>query len=146
MMKPTKFTLTSICASFLMIGAGSLDLTHADPAAESPVKTAIDWPAFMGRHDLIWDAMPTEFDYGAFLGNGMLGSVIHQDGPKRLRWEMGRSDVTAHRRDNARMPIGGLVLTTVGKIQNGTMRMDLWNAEIRGSVTTDKHRRRRCSR
>ena len=64
--------------------------------------------------------------------------MIHQDGPQRLRWEMGRSDVTEHRRDNARLPIGGLVLTTVGKIQGGTMRMDLWNAEVRGSVTTDK--------
>ena len=110
----------------------------AAPAAESPVKVEVDWPAFLGRHDLVWDALPGEFDYGAFLGNGMLGTMIHQDGPQRLRWEMGRSDVTEHRRDNARLPIGGLVLTTAGEIQHGTMRMDLWNAEVRGTVTTDK--------
>lgn len=110
----------------------------AAPAAEPPVTVEVDWPAFIGRHDLVWDALPGEFDYGAFLGNGMLGTMIHQDGPQRLRWEMGRSDVTEHRRDNARLPIGGLVLTTVGEIQQGTMRMDLWNAEVRGTVTTDK--------
>jgi hypothetical protein len=103
-----------------------------------PVKVEVNWPQFIGRHDLIWDALPDNFDYGAFLGNGMLGSTIYQDGPKRLRWEMGRSDVTEHRRDNARLPIGGLVLTTAGNIKESTMRMDLWNAEVRGTVSTDK--------
>jgi len=51
---------------------------------------------------------------------------------------MGRADVTEHRRDNARLPIGGLVLTTAGKIQGGTLRLDLWNAEVRGEIRTDK--------
>jgi len=134
-MKPTQ---SIVSAGLAIIGAGFAGLAHADPAPESPVKIEIDWPAFMERHDLVWDALPTKFDYGAFLGNGMLGSIIHQDGPQRLRWEMGRSDVTEHRRDNARLPIGGLVLTTVGEIKSGTMRMDLWNAEVRGTVTTDK--------
>jgi alpha-L-fucosidase 2 len=102
------------------------------------VKVDVNWAQFIGRHDLIWDALPDHFDYGAFLGNGMLGSTIHQDGPQRLRWEMGRSDVTEHRRDNARLPIGGLVLTTIGAIKESTMRMDLWNAELRGTIRTDK--------
>ena len=124
-------SLASIVSAGLLVFSSAL--THANP-----VKVDVDWPAFIGRHDLVWDSLPTEFDYGAFLGNGMLGSMIHQDGPQRLRWEMGRSDVTAHRRDNARMPIGGLVLSTVGEIKAGTMRMDLWNAEVRGTVTTAK--------
>ena len=106
--------------------------------AKALVKVEVDWPEFIGRHDLVWDELPDNFDYGAFLGNGMLGSMIYQDGPNRLRWEMGRSDVTEHRRDNARLPIGGLVLTTVGDIKESSMRLDLWNAEVRGTVTTDK--------
>jgi alpha-L-fucosidase 2 len=110
----------------------------ASSAAESPVSVQLDWPEFMARQDLIWETLPTHFDYGAFMGNGMLGSMIHQDGPQRLRWEMGRSDVTEHRRDNARLPIGGLVLSTLGKIKDGSMRLDLWNAEVRGSITTDR--------
>ena len=64
--------------------------------------------------------------------------MIYKDGPNRLRWEMGRSDVTEHRRDNARLPIGGLVLTTHGKIKDGTLHLDLWNAEVRGTINTDK--------
>jgi len=98
----------------------------------------VDWPEFIARQDLIWETLPTHFDYGAFMGNGMLGSMIYQDGPQRLRWEMGRSDVTEHRRDNARLPIGGLVLGTLGKIETGSMRLDLWNAEVRGRITTDR--------
>ena len=123
--------------TIITIAFGSLIIAGTS-SAESPIKVKVDWPKFIERHDLIWDALPNNFDYGAFLGNGMLGSTIYQDGPNRLRWEMGRSDVTEHRRDNARLPIGGLVLTTIGKIQRGTMRMDLWNAEVRGTITTEK--------
>lgn len=112
--------------------------TAAPAASKAGVEVRVDWPAFLARHDLIWDKLPTDFDRGAFLGNGMLGATIYQDGPNRLRFEMGRADVTEHRRDNARLPIGGLVLTTSGKIQGGTMRLDLWNAEVRGSITTDQ--------
>jgi len=106
--------------------------------AQPKVSVKVDWPVYIARHDLIWDALPTSFDYGAFLGNGMLGSTIYQDGPNRLRWEMGRSDVTEHRRDNARLPIGGMVLTTSGKIEDSKMRTNLWNAEVTGTITTDK--------
>ncbi|MBM3861319.1 MAG: discoidin domain-containing protein [Verrucomicrobia bacterium] len=106
--------------------------------AATPLADKVDWPAFMARQDLVFETLPTHFDYGAFLGNGLLGAMIYRDGDNRLRFEMGRSDVTEHRRDNARLPIGGLVLETIGKIQDGTMRLDLWNAEVRGTVTTDK--------
>jgi len=104
------------------------------------VTDRVDWPAFLARHDLVFETLPTQFDYGAFLGNGLLGTMIYRDGNNRLRFEMGRADVTEHRRDNNRLPIGGLVLETAGKIQDGTMRLDLWNAEVRGTVTTEKGR------
>ncbi len=108
------------------------------PAALPAVDVRVVWPAFLARQDPTWDILPEKFDDGAFLGNGLLGTTIYRDGDNRLRWEMGRADVTEHRRDNARLPIGGLVLTTVGKIQSGTLRLDLWNAEVCGEVTTDK--------
>jgi hypothetical protein len=109
-------------------------------AAPSAVDARVDWPAFLSRHDLVWEVLPEKFDHGAFLGNGLLGATIFKDGPNRLRVEIGRSDVTDHRRDNARLPIGGLVLTTAGAITNGTLRTDLWNAEVRGELATDKGR------
>ena len=104
------------------------------------IDTRIDWPAFLGRHDLVWEVLPATFDHGAFLGNGLLGATIYTDGPDRLRFEIGRSDVTDHRRDNGRLPIGGMVLKTAGTITSGTVRTDLWNAESRGEVVTDKGR------
>ena len=98
----------------------------------------VDWERFLGRNDIVWEWLPHHFDYGAFLGNGMLGSTIYINGSNRIRWEMGCSDVTEHRRDNARLPIGGLVLDTVGKIKGGDWRTDLWNAEVRGKVITER--------
>jgi alpha-L-fucosidase 2 len=124
--------------TMMLTGACGEIKTNANTNIKSPVQVKVDWPQFIKRHDLIWHALPTNFDYGAFLGNGMLGTMIYQDAPNRLRWEMGRSDVTAHRRDNNRLPIGALVLNTAGKIQGGTMRTNLWDAEVTGTVTTDK--------
>ncbi|NQU52731.1 MAG: Tat pathway signal sequence domain protein, partial [Bacteroidetes bacterium] len=51
---------------------------------------------------------------------------------------MGRSDVTTHRRDNSRLPIGRLLLETKGEIISGEMRLDLWNAEVTATVKTNK--------
>ena len=127
---------------FLISTAAAIALMAASAAAPSRkdavVQTQIDWPAFLARHDMVWDSLPKNFDCGAFLGNGMLGATIYQESDNRLRFEMGRADVTEHRRDNARLPIGGLVLTTSGKISGGTMRLDLWNAEVRGTIQTDR--------
>jgi hypothetical protein len=109
-------------------------------AEERTVAVKVDWTTFLGRHDLIWEALPAQFDHGAFLGNGLLGTTIYTEGKNRLRFEIGRSDVTDHRRDNARIPIGGMILTTAGTITNGTLRTDLWNAEVRGELLTDKGR------
>jgi hypothetical protein len=104
------------------------------------VDLQVEWPQFLARYDLIWEVLPEKFDHGAFLGNGLLGTTIYTDGPNRLRFELGRSDVTDRRRDNGRLPIGGIVLTTAGKITTGTLRTHLWNAEVRGEVVTDKGR------
>lgn len=134
-MKPFQ-TIVMFMLSTILLVVGSSSVARTP--AQSPVSVEIDWPAFMARQDLVWETLPTDFDYGAFMGNGMLGTMIYKDGPNRLRWEMGRSDVTEHRRDNARLPIGGLVLTTAGTIEDGTLHLDLWNAEVRGTVQTDK--------
>jgi len=102
------------------------------------VEERVDWASFLERQDPIWETLPAQFHDGAFLGNGLMGATIYRDGDRRMRWEMGRADVTEHRRDNSRLPIGGLVLETVGKIVDGTLRLDLWNAEARGEVVTDQ--------
>ncbi|MCX7044752.1 MAG: Tat pathway signal sequence domain protein [Candidatus Sumerlaeota bacterium] len=134
MQKTTIYLFTGIMALLaLLVPASRL---YAE--ASSPVAVQVDWPEFLKRHDLVFETLPENFDFGAFLGNGLLGATIYRDGANRLRFEMGRSDVTEHRRDNGRLPIGGLVLETCGKIMEGTMRLDLWNAEVRGEVKTEK--------
>ena len=89
-----------------------------------------------GRNDPVWTALPQKFDHGAFAGNGTLGVTIFQEHTNALRFAMGRNDVTSHAHDNTRLLMGGLRLTTKGKITGGELRIDLWNAEIRGTAKT----------
>ncbi len=128
---PRSFTLAAVTcfAAFL---------TRCAPAVQAETAGGIDWKSFLRRHDIAWETLPQRFDHGAFHGNGLLGCMIYRDGPRRLRWECGRSDVTAHRRDNNRLPIGGMVLETAGAIEDGTIRLDLRNAESTGEVRTTK--------
>lgn len=111
-------------------------LARCAPAVQADTAGGIDWESFLRRHDIVWETLPQRFDHGAFHGNGLLGCMIHRDGPRRLRWECGRSDVTAHRRDKNRLPIGGMVLETAGEIEDGTIRLDLRNAESTGDIRT----------
>jgi len=103
---------------------------------KSKVISQINWPEFLSRSDIIWEALPTRFDYGIFHGNGLMGCMIYQDSTNQIRWEIGHSHVTERRRDNNRLPIGGMVLETTGEIKQGTSRLDLWNAESKGKVIT----------
>jgi len=45
-------------------------------------------------------------------------------------------DVMIQERQAYRVPVGDLVLRPVGKITGGNMRMDLWNAEVTGTLKT----------
>ena len=132
---------TSRLAIILLIGLTAFTIinacNHAVPKKEG-VKSLVDWPAFLGRNDLNWDVLPKKFDHGIFHGNGLMGCMIYQDSTKQIRWEMGHSDVTEHRRDNNRIPIGGMVLETAGEIRQGAAHLDLWNAESSGEVITTK--------
>ena len=95
-----------------------------------------DWKSFLARHNIVWDRLPDRFENGAFTGNGHLGSMVFTtDGGQSLKWQMGRSDVVFR---NSRIPIGDLVLKPLGVIRSGEMRLDLWNAEVRGKIVTDK--------
>ena len=110
--------------------------------ASSPVELKVDWPSFMARQDPVWDRMPADYYEGPFVGNGLLGTILFRDDkdPNSLRFEIGRTDVYDHRTKGAngvgRLPIGQLLLTPVGEIQKINLRTDLWNAEIRGEITT----------
>ena len=105
-------------------------------AAPGPVaRDAIDWPAFLVRHDLTWDEAPGAWHEGAFIGNGLLGAMIYSESTNALQWDVNRSDVADL---GSRLQIGRFVLEGAGTLKSGTMRLDLWNAELTGTITTDK--------
>jgi hypothetical protein len=124
--KPIAFLMCLLMSSYV----------HADPG--------INWPQFLGRHDLKWTTVSDNWYSGAFIGNGQLGAMIYKENDHALRWDIGRSDVTDHRDDidvewgKARLPIGKLLMKVQGSIITATMKLDLWNAEATGTITTDK--------
>jgi hypothetical protein len=102
--------------------------------ADQQLNITIDWPAFLARQDPLWTKLPDKWGSGAFLGNGLLGAnVFTTDDHNALRWRIGRTDVTYL---GNRIPIGELVLHPVGQLQGCDLRLDLWNAELTGSITT----------
>jgi alpha-L-fucosidase 2 len=90
----------------------------------------VNWETFLARHDLTWDRIPRTWDSGAFIGNGLVGSMIYAEQTNALQWDVGRSDV-CDRGD--RIAIGRFTLTFPGPV-TGDMRLDLWNAEARGTL------------
>lgn len=119
------------------------------------VKNTVNWPEFMARHDLMWEELPLQWNEGAFTGNGQVGMMIYATlKDNRIDFHLGRQDVTDHRKapdqktsmgtpgasvmfDFPRLDIGRMVLRPAGKIISGTLRQDLWNAEISGEIVTD---------
>jgi len=115
----------------------------------------INWPIFMQQHDLVYEELPLQWNEGAFVGNGQVGMMMYATmKDNRIDFHIGRQDVTDHRKatdrktsmgvlgasvmfDFPRLDIGRMALRPVGKILSGSLRQDLWNAEIRGTIVTD---------
>ncbi|MGJ8656012.1 MAG: glycosyl hydrolase family 95 catalytic domain-containing protein [Akkermansiaceae bacterium] len=112
--------------------------------AKEAIKMKVDWEKFLDRHDLVWDKIPKAWQDGPFLGNGMLGSMMHQVDAHTIRISLGRADVEDHQSGGtpfiaqSRLPNGYFTLKTVGKITGFEGRLDLYDAETRVSVKTDK--------
>jgi len=108
------------------------------------VQSKVHWPEFLARHDLIWTEAPKAWHDGPFLGNGMLGSILHQVDDHTLRISLGRADMEDHQPEGtafikqSRLPNGYFTLKTIGKITGFEARLDLYNAETKVQVTTDK--------
>jgi alpha-L-fucosidase 2 len=101
----------------------------------------VNWEKFLAKHDLVWDNLPEKWYQAPFTGNGMLGMLVYKDGPQTVRIDVGRGDVEDHRtgdqwHDHPRLRIGYFTLDTLGAIRAGQTRLDLWNAEARGTVET----------
>jgi len=139
-----------------VVAAGALPATIAIPAAAEPdtaeshgldnrMRSDQQWARFLAGQDLVWQRVPRTWYEGPFLGNGFLGSMVYQEpGRNALRFTVHHSQVQDHRPrfgnewGVARLPVGNLALEPVGTITGADLRLDLWNAELRGTITTDK--------
>lgn len=144
-LRPT--TLVPIVVALIVSTGGRVIAQSGARKAEVSLK--VDWKEFLSQQDMVWDTMPGDYFEAPFAGNGLLGTVVFKDDlqPNTLRFEIGRSDVYDHRSKDlpiahygGRLPIGQLLLSTVGDIKDIRLRTDLWNAEIRGSIVTTKGR------
>ncbi|MEI6678133.1 MAG: glycoside hydrolase family 95-like protein [Mariniphaga sp.] len=135
--------MTRITATIILLMSVAILSISAN---EKPlVQLNVNWPKFMAQHDLLWNCLPEDYFAGAFVGNGLLGTILFKDdtSPNTLRFEIGRTDVYDHRTkessayETSRLPIGQLLLTPAGTIEKVQLRNDLWNAEIRGELTTN---------
>src|SRR3954470_1922242 len=113
------------------------------PGAADVDANGLNWRNFVGGSDLSWQQLPKNWYDGPFLGNGFLGSGIYAEpGANAIRFNVQHSEVQDHRPEFgslfglARLPIGYLTLEPVGTITAVDWRLDLWQAELTGTITT----------
>jgi alpha-L-fucosidase 2 len=152
-MKNTLRSLLLLAASALLFPISGFGESSASNPPAPEIR--IDWPAYLGRHDLVWEQLPRQWNEGAFLGNGQLGLVAYATlDDNRFDLHLGRTDVTDHRKapdrksslgvpgasvmwDYPRLDIGRMALRPAGRIVSGTLRQQLWNAELTSTLKTD---------
>jgi hypothetical protein len=132
----------------LALGAGSETSLGAEaiPGAPPTAAAATDWPAFMAKQDMRFDRLPRSWTQAPHFGNASIGSMLYQTADNVLRLQVFRADVQDHRDDSfgwpaysrPRLGIGHFELQTVGKLTGCQWRKDLWNAELTGTITTDR--------
>src|SRR6266498_955475 len=128
------------------LAAGALPAAPAVAAGDwldDQMSSPRAWASFLAGADLIWKKLPEIWFDGPFLGNGFLGSGIYREpGANALRFNVQHTEVQDHRPEFgslfglARLPIGHLTLEPVGAITAVDWRLDVWNAELRGTITT----------
>ncbi|MFE4060544.1 Tat pathway signal sequence domain protein [Streptomyces sp. NPDC059096] len=124
-------------------GAGA-DAVRARPwKLSNRMSGSGDWAAFLRRQDLVWSRLPALWHEGPFLGDGLLGSMVHQEpDANKIRFTVQHGRVQDHRPalgsgwGTCRLPVGHLTLDPVGTITAVDWRLSLWNAELSGTVTT----------
>ncbi len=122
-----------------------------EESSGSMVKTEINWPEFLKSRDMVWKKAPDHWDNAPFTGNGFMGMHIKRDAGEKgkLRVDVARMDAQEHLpMDNPndglgdwsykryRVPLGYFSLDFKEELKDWDLRLDLWNAEIRGTVTT----------
>ncbi|MFF3654706.1 glycosyl hydrolase family 95 catalytic domain-containing protein [Streptomyces olivochromogenes] len=122
----------------------------AQARAADHADTSDPWRSVLDDADLVWQRMPKTWYEGPYLGNGFLGSGIYAEPGAEtgsfsaVRFNVQHSQVQDHRPEFgslfglARLPIGWFTLEPVGVITGLDWRLGLRDAELTGTLTTDK--------
>ena len=141
---------------YVVVALGVLR-SHATALSPPPLSMKIDWPALLGRSDLVWEwdwsgaTRPLKYYHSAFVGNGAQGMFVrvNETNPDRtMVFVISSSSIWDDRPhgynftsysfiyDRPRLPVGEFYLVTEGTIVRGRMRLDLWNAVLMGQIET----------
>ncbi len=115
------------------------------PEESSRVRTHLNWKEMMRNHDLLWKKIPTGMTEAPHLGNGLIGSMIWTE-ENRIRLQVFRTDVHDHADETygwtaysrPRYQIGYFLLKPKGEILNCDLRLDIYHAELAGSILTSR--------
>jgi len=112
----------------------------------------VDYKSFLSKHDMLWDIVPDKWQTAPYSGNGNVGFLLYQ-GPEEknnvISLHIGRHDYYDHREaetkaeemlwiKRSRLPLGHFKFKSKGKITGVDMHLDLWNAELTGTIKTSK--------
>ncbi|MEU6715300.1 Tat pathway signal sequence domain protein [Nonomuraea sp. NPDC046802] len=127
------------------LGLAPLIPAHTRAAPGWRLRENVSRPEFLKGQDLIWGRMPRSWYEGPFLGDGLLGSMIYQEpGQNKVRFTVQHGRVQDHRPQfgsgwgTCRLPVGHVTLDPVGTITAVDWRLSLWDAEVTGTITTDR--------
>ncbi|WAU84226.1 Tat pathway signal sequence domain protein [Streptomyces sp. Qhu-G9] len=136
----------ALLAGGLPAQAGA-DTRRNDPSSPPDDLGSDPWRTVLDDADLVWRRMPKTWYEGPYLGNGFLGSGIYAEPGREteaVRFNVQHSEVQDHRPrfgslfGLARLPIGHFTLEPVGTITSLDWRLGLRDAELTGTLTTDR--------
>jgi len=136
----------------LKIGIAALVVTMtANFSGAATDQPAIDYEAFLGRHDMVWDRVPNRWEVAPYTGNGNVGFLFYQakrEAKNVISIYAGRHDYYDHRlpagKDTfswiyrSRLPLGHFNLESKGDITGVDLQLGLWDAELTGTIKTSK--------
>ncbi|RZQ60286.1 glycosyl hydrolase family 95 catalytic domain-containing protein [Amycolatopsis suaedae] len=136
---------TVLYGASALAGTAALGGLWAAPPARAAARAEDTHRRIADDAALVWKRFPDSWRTGPFLANGRLGVLVYRGADARtVKFMLSHSQVQ-DQRDHweaaiglSRLPIGYLTLTLAGEVTAVDWRLDLWNAELSGTITTTR--------
>ncbi|VGO18338.1 glycosyl hydrolase family 95 catalytic domain-containing protein [Pontiella sulfatireligans] len=136
---------------WIAVATGLICGMQGSVAGAHVAHSTIDYKAFLGQHDMVWDRIPNRWEVAPYTGNGNVGFLFYQaqgEAKNVISIYTGRHDYYDHRLPydgeqmlwiyRCRLPLGHFNLESKGDIESVDLRLGLWNAEMTGTIKTSK--------